>query len=161
MFRRKFKIIQLSFLFSRQTSNVNSLSISGAENELLKIIWDRLVDEYFPDHQNLKNYSLLWSKRVQTRCLASCNIERRIVRVARSMKLTEARIYLEPLLYHELCHAVAGIRIVRGRRRVHTREFKILERRHPMIPMLDQWIKNGGWSKAVRRDARLKSVCLG
>ena len=77
-----------------------------------------------------------------------------------AMQHPECTGVLEALLYHELCHAVLGpLPVVRGRRAVHGREFRALERRHPAIPALDAWIKQGGWRTAVRRakqQARMK-----
>ena len=118
----------------------------------LSEIWNQLIDKYFPTHSDLKNYKVVWSNKIQKRCLASCNIYKKIVRVAPSMKHYEARYFLEPLLYHELCHAIVGIKVINGRRKIHTREFKELESLHPKIYFLDEWIKNGGWNKVVRKD---------
>ncbi|HMO17926.1 MAG TPA: SprT-like domain-containing protein [Oligoflexia bacterium] len=122
----------------------------------LKLIWDSLAHSYFPELSYLNNYQIQWSGRIQTRCLASCNIEKQIVRVAGAMKLEESKPFLDALIYHELCHAVAGIRVERGRRRIHTREFKALEKLHPGITALDQWIHDGGWVKAVKHHKALE-----
>jgi hypothetical protein len=118
----------------------------------LKNIWDDLVRRYFSDRLDLFDYSLEWSRRNQKRTLASCNIKRRRVVVARELDREELALWLEPLLYHELCHAVLGKSITSkdGRRAWHGREFRALERRHPGIAALDHWIKSGGWRSAVR-----------
>jgi hypothetical protein len=156
------KFFQLSFFFTRiqkkshhLSTPVSSTARSESQQDLiLQKTWRHLVNEFFPDNHDLHNYRVVWSRRIQTRCLASCNPEKKVVRVASTMKRDECRQYLEPLLYHELCHAVVGIKIVNGRRKIHTKEFKNLERRHPGIPLLDQWINEGGWSSAVRKDLR-------
>lgn len=165
------KFFQLTFLFPK--SELHPLTIkktkkkkqhsptsyptkknSLSESVKLVSIWNKLVDEYFEGSEDLKSYRLVWSKKIQTRCLASCNVTKKIVRVAPTMKRTDASLYLEPLLYHEMCHAVVGIKVVNGRRKIHTREFKQLERKHPSIASLDEWIEKGGWSEAVRKDIR-------
>lgn len=115
-------------------------------------IWRRLVIQYFPDRPDLLSYRISWSHRKQKRCLASCNAEKRQVNVSGALNTPYLNWVLEPLIYHELCHAVIGpVHRVRGQRRsLHGREFKILERRHPDIKKLDQWIRDGGWQRAVR-----------
>jgi predicted SprT family Zn-dependent metalloprotease len=118
----------------------------------LQLIWDQLSIRYFPDSHILKKYRIVWSNRKQTSCLGSCNIQTNVVRIASAMKQPSAHKYLEPLIYHEMCHAIVGIKIKNGRRKIHTREFKQLEKKHPGIIELDRWIKRGGWQRAVRED---------
>lgn len=73
------------------------------------------------------------------------------MRVARELDAPQHARWLPPLLYHELCHAVLGPDVARkqGKRCWHGKEFRALERRHPEIPALDRWIKEGGWRSAV------------
>jgi hypothetical protein len=67
--------------------------------------------------------------------------------------------YLEPLLYHELCHAVLGnLREHNKRAKWHGKAFRELEKRHPGIRHLDTWVKEGGFGKAVRTDRALHRV---
>ena len=40
---------------------------------------------------------------------------------------------------------------------MHTKEFKLLERQHPGIKLLDAWIKQGGWISAVKKSKKLRS----
>ncbi len=150
---------QLSFFFEaissllRPKKKIISQASPTSSNDL-RIIWHKLVYKYFPNQSNLLNYKIVWSNRPQKRVLASCNIEKRIVRVAPAMRLDESRPYLEALIYHELCHAVVGIGYKNGRRDIHSKNFKQLESLHPEIKNLDQWIKEGGWIKAVRISTR-------
>jgi hypothetical protein len=114
-------------------------------------IWKSLRLEYFPDRADIDDYRVLWSKRKQTSCLASCSIGNRRIYVASAMRLPDSQAYLEPLIYHEMCHAILGPpKIVRGRRIMHGRDFKALERRHPEIKALNHWIKAGGWTRATQ-----------
>lgn len=150
------KAIQLSFLFNPlNLLNRPSVNSKIVENDFdLYKTWENLTFQYFPENSELLSYKIRWSKRPQKRVLASCNIEKRIVTVAPAMQLPESHIHLEALIYHELCHAVAGISIKNGRRDIHSKSFKSLEALHPGIKDLDKWIKNGGWINAVRKSTR-------
>ncbi|MCB0310094.1 MAG: SprT-like domain-containing protein [Bdellovibrionales bacterium] len=113
-----------------------------------------LRNSYFPERTDLDAYQVSWSKRRQKRTLASVNIEKKRVNVARELNDIRYAVWLEPLLYHEMCHAVLGegVRRSNGGYAWHGPEFKSLEKRHPEIKSLDQWIKAGGWQRAVRSD---------
>lgn len=124
---------------------------------LLRAIWLQLRENYFPDRPDIDDYLVVWSRRRQRRTLASCSTDQRKVRVARELNTPLCAGWLDPLLYHEMCHAYLGSSGTGG---CHNRAFKALEQRHPLIPSLDAWIKAGGWLRAVRgeraRSARKK-----
>jgi hypothetical protein len=151
-----FKAIQLSFLFNPlNLLNRPRVQPRIIENDAdLFLIWEKLILQYFPEKSELLSNKIRWSKRPQKRVLASCNIEKRVVTVAPAMQLPESYIHLESLIYHELCHAVAGISMKNGRRDIHSKSFKSLEALHPGIKELDRWIKMGGWINAVRKSTR-------
>lgn len=114
-------------------------------------IWTELRSKYFPEHAELSFYKVEWSKRRQKRTLASCHIKKRIVHVASELKHASYKEWLEPLLYHEMCHARLGmLEKVNGKTPWHGGVFRELERQHPGTKALQNWIKSGGWSKAVR-----------
>lgn len=117
--------------------------------------WARLIDQYFPQRQDLKDYEVSWSRRRQRRTLGSCNISGRKVRIAKELNHPEFACWVEPVLYHELCHAVLGtaVRSHCGKRAWHGAEFKSLEARHPQSAALAYWMRNGGWQRAVRSRA--------
>jgi len=121
---------------------------------ILQNIWFKLRIDFFPSRGDLDDYTLQWSKRQQKRTLASCNLDQRRVLVARELRHSDHVQWLEPLLYHEMCHAVLGKDIMTkdGKRAWHGNKFKALERKHPGIKYLDEWIKAGGWARAVRAD---------
>ncbi|RMG45490.1 MAG: hypothetical protein D6719_00225 [Candidatus Dadabacteria bacterium] len=123
-------------------------------NRALKDVWLRLRKRYFPGRPDIDEYQVVWSRRAQKRTLASCNIESKRVTVARELNYKEHFIWLEPLLFHEMCHAYLEDRISgkNGKIAWHGKEFKALEKLHPGSRRLDQWIKKGGWSSAVRSD---------
>ena len=114
--------------------------------------WVQLRSEYFPDRSDLDDYHVIWSSRRQKRVLASCNIGRRKVVVAREMCEPSAARWLAAVLYHELCHAVIGrdVSTSSGRRQWHGAQFRELEKLHPDIEALNHWISSGGWAMAVR-----------
>ena len=113
---------------------------------------------YFPEHPELGQYRVDWSTRRQLRTLASCSLKRKKVLVAKELNDARYALWLDPLLFHEMCHAVLGTGLKRGQGRTawHGREFRALERRHPGTQGLQQWIESGGWRRAVR-SARAKA----
>lgn len=140
--------IDLSWLFRPRTPK----PAACLSEKILENLWNSLQCEYFPDRTDLLVYTIEWSSRRQKRTLASCNVKRKKVLVARELDDTRFSVWLAPLLYHEMCHAVLGDEMmsIQGRRPWHGREFRALERRHPLIPELDRWIRSGGWLSAVR-----------
>ena len=124
------------------------------DDPLLKGIWLDLRREWFPERADLDEYTVCWSKRRQKRTLASCNIETKKVNVASELNYDHLLHWLDPLLYHEMCHAYLGKSVYsqHSRSAWHGKEFKALERRHPQMADFDLWLKSGGWTKAVRSD---------
>jgi len=143
---------ELQELFEERKASAEVNFSELPEEEMLPTIWRRLYEQYFPQHEEIPLYEIVWSNRGQRSSLASCNVEKKRVNVATVMQEEDCRPYLEALIYHEMCHAALGEpKVVRGRRIMHGRDFKKLEVRHPGIKLLDEWIKEGGWDKAVRR----------
>ena len=140
-------------LVSRTVSRSGRESGDGASDPFLQEVWCSLRREFFPDRSELDSYLITWSSRAQKRVLASCNIRRRRVVVARELFEPAAVRWIGPVLYHELCHAVIDEGVARsrsGKRMWHGAEFRELERRHPDIEALHAWIASGGWAMAVR-----------
>lgn len=127
--------------------------LKPSEAELL-IIWRSLSKTYFPECIELDSYRINWSSRAQKRTLASCNLIDKKISVARELNYKEYKIWLEPLIFHEMCHAVLGLNVQKknGKRQWHGSEFKRLEKSHPLMNSFDKWIKAGGWAKCVRSD---------
>lgn len=123
------------------------------QSQVLNTIWQSLIADYFPDRTDLLEYSIGWSIRRQKRTLASCNLRAKKILVAQELDHSDYHRYLSPLIYHELCHAVLGYSVhsATSKSRWHGREFRCLEQKHPEIPLLNQWIKIGGWGQAIRR----------
>lgn len=123
-------------------------------NPALQKLWYQLRRNWFPDRPDIDEYRVIWSSRPQKRTLASCSTEDKIIRVARELSYPQHSPWLEPLLYHEMCHCYIGNRVAasNGRRQWHGPEFKALEQRHPQIKAFNQWIRAGGWLSAIRSD---------
>lgn len=154
---------QLAFGFfwpktARAINPRNEPDITSTDAQLVEI-WNLLRLRYFPESANLTNYRVTWSNRKHTATLATCNTEKQRVRIAATLQAPQWQWTLEPLIYHEMCHAYLGKpEIRRGRRIVHGKAFRTLERRHPLIQTLDQWIKDGGWTAAVRASRRKRRI---
>ena len=155
MLHRAAQWFQLSLLdwISRKPSSKPPRHINAAISAPeLEAIWLQLVGRFFPDREDIRSYTIRWSSRRQRRVLASCHIGRRVVKVAQELRDPSHQKWLEPLLYHEMCHAILGKEVERrGKKRAwHGNKFKELESRHPEIKALDAWIRSGGWTSAVR-----------
>ncbi|MCB0311610.1 MAG: SprT-like domain-containing protein, partial [Bdellovibrionales bacterium] len=118
----------------------------------LKTEWLALRKRYFPDRPDIDSYTVVWSRRDQKRTLASCNTQKRRIRVARELDLDRYHCWLAPLLYHEMCHAVLDRKVSKSGKKFlwHGPEFRQLEKMHPETASLDNWIAEGGWAQAVR-----------
>ncbi len=149
-----------SLLRPRRSSN-SARQISRDSDPMLLAIWLQVRQDFFPDRPDIDNVEILWSRRRQKRVLASVSIRQKKVRVARELDHPDHHQWLEPLLYHEMCHAILGENIpVRNRKRQwHGDEFKQLEQRHPQMNAFEHWIKQGGWAHAVR-SARSRTIWI-
>ena len=136
----------------RATRTRRSTPLRRTSDAFLHSVWKQLRTEFFPERADLDDYAIYWSPRPQKRVLASCNIRRRRVVVARELFEPAACRWISPVVYHEMGHAVLGetVTTASGRRLWHGREFRALEALHPDIPALNLWITSGGWAMAVR-----------
>jgi hypothetical protein len=147
-----------SRLLGLEPKKIIRKSVTIKNDHKLHALWVQLHEVWFPDRDDLKNYRVVWSARPQKRTLATCHYRHKKVTVARELHDVEYASWLEPLLYHEMCHAVLGSTLhASGNRSWHGKEFKALERRHPGSKDLNAWMKSGGWAKAVRRDRGKRS----
>jgi len=147
-------------LFSDQKP-VAQVNVKQESCPLLQKIWLDLQCEFFPECDRLTQYRTIWSRRRQKRTLASCYFESKRIIVAKELKHSQFHHWLAPLLYHEMCHAVIGIKPPRrnGKNCWHGREFKELEACHPEMEAFNRWVKQGGWAHAVRSE-RARSAAL-
>lgn len=135
-------------------SPARSRSPNLTSDQELKLRFDNLIEQYFPERQDLKSYVVRWSARRQKRTLGSCSVSKHRINIARELSHADSKRWVEAVLYHELCHAVLGKDVgkLNGKRAWHGIEFRALERRHPQIEDLNRWIRSGGWGRAVRVD---------
>jgi hypothetical protein len=137
--------------FKKKRASSFKSSASIKEDHDLCEIWHKLRRRYFSDLPHLDQFTIVYSTRNQKRVLGSCSLHSQRVTIAREMKHPEAQIHLEALIFHEMCHAALGIPPKKnGRRTYHGKDFYHLEAMHPGIPLLDLWMKSGGWSRVVR-----------
>lgn len=150
---------QLELLFPPTVAPISgsdqstSRKSTAADDEFLLTVWRNLRAEFFPDRPDVDDYIVTWSSRPQKRVLASCNIRRRRIVVARELFEPAASRWITPVLYHEMCHAVIGEGVYlsqSGKRQWHGRQFRQLEAKHPDIAAMNAWIASGGWAMAVR-----------
>jgi hypothetical protein len=121
-----------------------------ADSPFLKKMWLEIRRKWFPNRPDLDSYQVRWSTRSQLQTLASCSLDFKRISVARELAYKRHAQWLEPLLYHEMCHAYLDTTD-------HGREFKAVEHRHPMIKPFDKWIDAGGWDDAIDRDRTRRS----
>ena len=110
----------------------------------LNEIFDRLNTEYFNRTISAK---ITWGRNV-------CNGRRyirfgsytekdNIIRIHPSLDREDVPSYfIESIVYHEMLHKVVGAKVVNGRRRVHTPEFKRMERRFKDYGIAREWEKS-------------------
>lgn len=143
----------------------NNTTFQNSETNISDLCdtWRKLQEQFFPTRTDLCSYKLHWARRRSIRCLASCMLGASRVSVNPVFKRPDLKHLLEPLLFHEMCHAFLGKpKIKNGRAVYHGKEFRALERQHPLIANLNAWIKNGHWETAARSlDAPLTApTCL-
>lgn len=140
--------------FRKKKSSKKIYHFKKPSEPKLLAIWESLAKTYFPNNSVLNDYSIHWSNRAQKRTLASCNLQGKRILVARELNYDKYSIWLEPLIYHEMCHAVLGLNVkkVKGKKQWHGKDFKNLENKHPLMYEFEMWIKAGGWAKCVRSD---------
>ncbi len=147
-----FRVVTTLFRVSKRLRRRSTRRvIIPVPDQRLTTEWLSLRKTYFPERLDLDLYTICWSKKRQKRTLASCNIRKKLVNVAKEMSHPKALEYLPALLYHEMCHAALGegIEVRRGKRMWHGDSFKRLEARHPGILELKKWMRAGGWHHVV------------
>jgi hypothetical protein len=97
----------------------------------LEMLADRLSGQFFDG--DFPDVALFWSaKKVRRYWGKYYQDPPRIVINSRLDHPTVPRFVVEAVLYHEMLHHHLGIRLVEGRRRMHTRAFRQAERRYPL-----------------------------
>ena len=91
----------------------------------------------------IEDVAICWGRRSKGERsirLGSYDFEQRLVRVHPALDQSWVPGYfVEFVVYHELVHAVVGVKVEGGRREVHTPEFRDLERLHPCYDDAMEW----------------------
>lgn len=109
----------------------------------LKEIFERLNHEYFEGAVSIK---ITWGRNIPNGRryirFGSYTERNNIIRIHPSLDREDIPSYfIESIVYHEMLHKVVGARIVNGRRRIHTPEFKNIEKRFKYYKEAREWEK--------------------
>jgi predicted metal-dependent hydrolase len=106
----------------------------------LRIIFNQLNQNYFNNSLQIKNIG--WSKKISYRRLGFYNEERDLLVISKifdSEKVPEEVITY--LVYHEMLHILLPMKKRNGRRIIHAKRFKELEKQYPAYNRINKWIK--------------------
>ena len=107
----------------------------------LRDIFNALNNTYFNNRLQVKNIG--WSTRKSYRRLGFYNEERDLLVVSKifdSNRVPEEIIYY--LVYHEMLHVLLPIRNTNGRRIIHSKKFRELEKQYPDYKKINKWIES-------------------
>jgi len=126
----------------KKKSPVKLKSRVAGENYCLQSIYDSLNSEYF---DGAISASITWGKsssqkRVRMRTMGSYNAETNSIRINLLLdKKTVPVYFLEFVVYHEMLHAYLGIKTRNGRRSIHSREFRLHEKKFRDYEKAMEW----------------------
>ena len=118
-----------------------TLRVTG-EHYCLQAIYDSLNSEYF---DGTISASITWGrnssqKRVRLGALGSYNAGTGTIRINPHLdKKTVPAYFLEFVVYHEMLHAYLGIKTRNGRRSIHSREFRLQEKKFRHYAKAMEW----------------------
>lgn len=138
------------YVYSLQITSVNTKrAISSkykAEGKYYNLseMFDVLNRVYFSNR--LEKPILGWSLNKSTTRLGFYDAERKLLVVSSVFDRWRVPAYMVNfILYHEMLHILIPVRVLNGRRRVHTAEFKKLERAFPEYEKAQIWLKRKLW----------------
>ena len=118
----------------------SSLDTAGTHHELMEHL-ERARDLLMVGE--LEDVVIRWGRRgkgTKSIRLGSYDFEQQMVRVHPALDQAWVPGYFVGfVVYHELVHAVVGVEVVGGRREVHTKAFRDLERLHPRYEDALEW----------------------
>jgi len=128
--------------FLKQKSPVKLKSRVTGEHYCLQTIYDSLNIEYF---DGVISAPITWGrsssqKRAKMRTMGSYNAGNSTIRINPLLdKKTVPAYFLEFVVYHEMLHAYLGIKTRNGRRSIHSREFRLLEKKFRHYEKAMEW----------------------
>jgi hypothetical protein len=126
----------------KQKSPVKLTPRVTGENYCLQIIYDSLNNEYFDETVFA---TITWGKsnskkRVKMRTMGSYNAVTGTIRINPLLdKKTVPEYFLQFVVYHEMLHAYLGIKTLNGRRSIHSREFRMHEKKFRHYEKAMEW----------------------
>jgi hypothetical protein len=126
----------------RQRLRMTTPAFFAGQHFCLKTIYESLNSEYFG---GMVSASITWGRnssrnRVKLRTLGSYNVETNTIRINPLFdKKTVSVYFLEFIVYHEMLHAFLGIKNRNGRRSIHSKEFRIEEKKFRHYEKAIEW----------------------
>jgi predicted metal-dependent hydrolase len=118
----------------------SALYQSEGRNYNLAEIFDRLNGLYFEN--GLERPVLGWSLRKSYSRLGFYSYEKKLLVISRIFDSKQVpREVVGFLMYHEMLHIFIPAREVKGRRQIHSADFRELERRFPDYTRIQMWIR--------------------
>lgn len=126
----------------KQKSPVKMTPRVTGDNYCLRTIYESLNSEYF---DGAVSAAITWGrsnakKRVRMRTMGSYNVVANTIRINPLLdKKTVPAYFLGFVVYHEMLHAFLGIKTVNGRRSIHSREFRLHEKKFRHYAKAMEW----------------------
>lgn len=126
----------------KQKSPVKSKHNAAGQTHCLKSIYEKVNNDYF---EGAISAFITWGRinprqRVKMRTLGSYNFETNTIRINPLLdKKTVPAYFVEFVVYHEMLHARLGIKNRNGRRSVHSKEFRLKEKKFSEYANAMEW----------------------
>jgi hypothetical protein len=126
----------------KQRSPVKRTLRAAGENYCLKKIFESLNSEYF---DGTISASITWGRsnamqRVKMRTMGSYHVETHTIRINPQLdKKSVPAHFLEFIVYHEMLHAWLGIQTRNGRRSIHSKDFRLHEKKFRYYSEAMEW----------------------
>jgi len=126
----------------KQKSPVNATTRVTGQYYCLQSIYESLNSEYF---DKAISSAITWGRsnsrqRVRMRTLGSFNAGTNTIRINSVLdKKTVPAHFLEFVVYHEMLHVYLGIEIRNGRRSIHSKEFRLHEKKFRHYGKAMEW----------------------
>ncbi len=136
--------IRLNSHLLRQKAPVRTIQRSAGQHYCLKTIYETVNREYFDGKVSA---SITWGRsnsrqRVRMRTLGSYHADTSTIRINPLLdRKTVPSYFLEFIVYHEMLHAWLGIQTRNGRRSIHSKEFRIHEKKFRQYGKAMEWEK--------------------